>query len=193
MQPRHGVVPQAAEASNERAEKRRAWWARSTARIAGALALFAAVGAVTGGALAATAPSAGATTTSCSVGFPANAHVVGMAATPSGGGYWEVDQFGDVVTFGNAPCDGSLTGTSLDAPVVGMAATPSGNGYWLVAADGGVFTFGHASFYGSLGSVTFSRSMVGMDATPDGGGYWLVTSGGGVFAFGNARIEPKTS
>ncbi|MGC8511024.1 MAG: hypothetical protein ACP5PB_09170, partial [Acidimicrobiales bacterium] len=103
---------------------------RRVGRITGALALFIGVGAAVGGAFAAAAPSAAATTTSCSVGFPANAHVVGMAATTSGGGYWEVDQFGDVVTFGNAPCDGSLTGTTLDAPIVGIAATPTGGGYW---------------------------------------------------------------
>ncbi len=71
-----------------------------------------------------------------------------MARTPSGGGYWEVDQFGDVAALGDAGCFGSLTGVALNQPVVGMAATPDGGGYWLVSADGGIFSYGDAQFHG---------------------------------------------
>lgn len=84
----------------------------------------------------------------CGSELPVGAVVVGMAATASGDGYWEVDQFGDVAVFGNASCFGALTSVALNEPIVGMATTPSGNGYWMVAADGGIFSFGNAALYG---------------------------------------------
>ncbi len=79
-----------------------------------------------------------------------NAPVVGMAATPTGGGYWEVASDGGIFSFGNAQFSGSMGGQHLNAPVVGMAATPTGGGYWEVASDGGIFAFGKATFGGSI-------------------------------------------
>src|SRR5580704_7749508 len=67
---------------------------------------------------------------------------VGIAANPSGGGYWVTSNQGHVQSFGSAASHGDLTGTALNQPVVGIAATPDGGGYWLVASDGGIFTFG---------------------------------------------------
>ncbi len=121
-----------------------------------------------------------------------NRPIVGMAATPDGGGYWLVASDGGVFTFGNAQFYGSTGGKVLNRPIVGMAATPDGGGYWLVAADGGVFTFGNAQFYGSTGGKVLNRPIVGMAATPDGGGYWLVAADGGVFTFGNAQFYGST-
>ncbi len=118
-----------------------------------------------------------------------NAPIVGVAATPDGGGYWLVARDGGVFTFGDAGFHGALGGTHLNQPIVGMAATPDGGGYWLVASDGGVFTGGDATFYGSLGGTHLNKPIVGMAATPDGGGYWLVASDGGVFTFGDASFE----
>jgi hypothetical protein len=115
-----------------------------------------------------------------------NAPIVGIAATPDGGGYWLVAADGGIFTFGDAKFLGSLGAVTLNQPIVGMAATPDGGGYWLVAADGGIFTFGDAKFLGSLGAVTLNQPIVGMAATPDGGGYWLVAADGGVFTFGSA-------
>jgi hypothetical protein len=115
--------------------------------------------------------------------------VVGMAATPDGGGYWLVERFGEVHAFGDARPFGSVSqNIVLNAAIVGMAATPDGGGYWLVSSDGGIFAFGDAQFYGSEGATTLNDPVVGMAATPDGGGYWLVASDGGVFAFGDARF-----
>ncbi len=147
------------------------------------------VGLVLGGSVA----TAAAAQPGCSSAFPAGAVVVGMATTPSGGGYWEVDQFGDVAAFGNAPCAGSLTGITLSQPVVGMASTPSGDGYWLVAADGGVFSFGNAVFHGSTGNIALAQPVVGMASTPSGDGYWLVAADGGIFSFGNATSYGQAS
>ncbi len=118
-----------------------------------------------------------------------NAPMVGMAATPDGGGYWLVAADGGVFTFGDATFDGSLGGTHLNAPIVGMASSPDGGGYWLVASDGGVFGLGDATFNGSLGGIHLNAPIVGLAATPDGGGYWLVAADGGVFTFGDAGYD----
>ena len=117
-----------------------------------------------------------------------NAPIVGMAATPRGGGYWLVASDGGVFTYGDAVFWGSAGGLHLNAPVVALAATRDGAGYWLVARDGGVFTYGDAAFFGSAGSLTLNAPIVGMAATPDGGGYWLVASDGGVFSYGDAAF-----
>ena len=61
------------------------------------------------------------------------APLVGMAATPSGHGYWLAAADGGVFTYGDAPFHGSAGATPLAAPIVGIATTPSGHGYWLAA------------------------------------------------------------
>ncbi|MGA3147166.1 MAG: S53 family peptidase [Acidimicrobiales bacterium] len=112
-----------------------------------------------------------------------NAPIVGMAATPSGQGYWLVASDGGIFSFGDAYFYCSMGATHNIAPIVGMAATPSGRGYWLVASDGGIFSFGDASFYGSMGGTHLNAPIVGMAPTPSGRGYWLVASDGGIFSF----------
>ncbi len=114
--------------------------------------------------------------------------VVGIAATPDDGGYWEVAADGGIFSFGDADYFGSMGGHALNAPVVGMARTPDGQGYWEVAADGGIFSFGDADFFGSMGGTRLDKPIVGMVAAPDGRGYWEVASDGGIFAFGSAAF-----
>jgi uncharacterized protein YkwD len=121
-----------------------------------------------------------------------NRPIVGMAATPSGKGYWLVASDGGIFTFGDAHFHGSTGNRRLNRPIVGMAATPSGKGYWLVASDGGIFTFGDARFHGSTGNRRLNRPIVGIAATPHGHGYWLVASDGGIFTFGDARFHGST-
>ena len=118
-----------------------------------------------------------------------NQPVVGMAATPDGGGYWLDAADGGIFTFGNARFWGSTGSLHLNQPVVGMASTHDGGGYWLVASDGGIFAFGDAAFEGSMGSRHLNEPIVGMAPTDDGKGYWLVASDGGIFAFGDATFE----
>ena len=125
-------------------------------------------------------------------GLDLEQRVAGMAATPSGAGYWLVATDGGIFTFGDATFLGSMGGTPLNRPIVGMAATPSGRGYWLVASDGGIFTFGDAEFHGSTGSIALNQPIVGMAPTPSGRGYWLVASDGGIFAFGDAVFHGST-
>ena len=116
--------------------------------------------------------------------------VVGIAATPDGGGYWLVGADGGVFAFGDAIFHGSLLQQSIVADdVVGMAATPNGSGYWLAGADGGVFSFGSATFLGSMGGQVLAAPVVGIAAHATGRGYWLAGADGGVFAFGDAPFE----
>ena len=112
--------------------------------------------------------------------------VVGVASTPTGGGYWLADASGSVAAFGSATDFGSMAGQPLNQQITHIVATPDGGGYWLVAADGGTFAFGDAGFYGSMGGRPLNAPVVDMAPTPDGRGYWLVASDGGVFAFGDA-------
>ena len=87
-----------------------------------------------------------------------NKPIVGMAATPSGNGYWLVASDGGIFSFGDATFHGSTGAIALNKPIVGMAATPSGNGYWLVASDGGIFSFGDATFHGSTGAIALESA-----------------------------------
>ena len=112
--------------------------------------------------------------------------VVGMATSPSNGGYWLADQAGYVTAHGNAQSLGTMAQSGLVAPITHIVATPDGRGYWLVGADGGIFTFGDAGFFGSTGALHLNAPITGMAPTPDGRGYWLVGADGGVFAFGDA-------
>jgi Beta-lactamase enzyme family len=121
-----------------------------------------------------------------------DAPIVGVAATPDGGGFWLVASDGGIFSFGDAHFFGSTGGIRLNQPIVGMAATPDGGGYWLVASDGGIFNYGDARFFGSTGAIRLNQPIVGMAATPDGGGYWLVASDGGIFSFGDAVFYGST-
>ena len=125
-------------------------------------------------------------------GIALNKPIVGMAATPDGGGYWLVASDGGIFSYGDAQFYGSTGSIRLNKPIVGMASTPDGKGYWLVASDGGIFTYGDAQFYGSTGSITLNKPVVGMAATADGQGYWLVASDGGIFSYGDAQFHGST-
>ena len=94
--------------------------------------------------------------------IPASVPIVGVAATPTGKGYWLVGSDGAVYPFGDASALGSLGGSHLNSPIQAMAATADGQGYWLVAADGGVFSFGGAPFLGSLGGQHLNQPIGGL-------------------------------
>ncbi len=105
---------------------------------------------------------------------------MGMAATPTGRGYWLVASDGGIFSFGDATFFGSTGAITLAQPIVAMAATPHGQGYWLAAADGGVFTFGDAAFLGSaVGRLAPGQdAFVSIQAFPSGLGYRMVTRAG---------------
>jgi hypothetical protein len=121
---------------------------------------------------------------------------IDIVATPSGKGYWVLEEgqsgLGSVQAFGDAVAYGDEStvdhaASHVGAPV-GMASTPDGKGYWIVDSDGGVFSFGDAAFAGSMGGTRLNAPVIGVAATGDGGGYWLAASDGGVFAFGDATF-----
>jgi hypothetical protein len=109
--------------------------------------------------------------------------IVGMAASPDGGGYWLVASDGGIFAFGDARFFGSTGALGLAKPIVGMAASPDGGGYWLVASDGGIFAFGDSQFFGSTGSIELAKPIVGMATSRTAVGYWLVASDGGIFTY----------
>jgi hypothetical protein len=78
-----------------------------------------------------------------------NQPIVGIAATPTGQGYWLVAADGGIFAYGDAVFDGSTGAIHLNQPVVGIARYGNDAGYWLVAKDGGIFAFGGAPFLGS--------------------------------------------
>ena len=51
-----------------------------------------------------------------------NKPVVGMAATPDGGGYWLVAADGGIFSYGDATFHGSTGRLNLNSPIVGMSA-----------------------------------------------------------------------
>ncbi len=117
--------------------------------------------------------------------------IVGIAALPSGKGYWLATAKGAVYPFGDAQYKGGANGAPLNKPIVGIAAHPTNGGYWLVASDGGIFNYG-TSFFGSTGALKLNQPIIGMASTPLGNGYWLAASDGGVFSFGDAKFQGST-
>jgi hypothetical protein len=118
------------------------------------------------------------------------APVVGIAASPDGGGYLVVTSNGGVAAFGDVEAEGDLPSRHVAVnDIVAIAPTTDGRGYWLIGRDGGEFAFGDARYHGSLpGLGLHVHDVVGMVATPGGGGYLLVGADGGVFAFGATRF-----
>jgi hypothetical protein len=55
-------------------------------------------------------------------GQPLNRPIVGMAATPDGGGYWEVASDGGIFSFGDATFLGSTGSIVVNKSIVGIAA-----------------------------------------------------------------------
>ena len=110
-------------------------------------------------------------------------HIVGMAVTPDGGGYWLAGASGRIWRFGDAA---RLGWTPRTQPVGGIAGAASG-GYWLFTFAGTVYRAGGARWFGSpAANRAHGPQIVGMAATPDGGGYWLVGASGRIWAFGDA-------
>jgi hypothetical protein len=67
-------------------------------------------------------------------GKPLDEPVVGMAATPSGNGYWLAAADGGVFTFGDAGFFGSGT-AGIPVPVAAIVPFPGGGGYSLLSTE----------------------------------------------------------
>jgi cell wall-associated NlpC family hydrolase len=76
-------------------------------------------------------------------GQPLNQPMVGLTATPDGGGYWMFAGDGGVFTYGDAGFYGS-TGSITTEPAQRVVTTRSGHGYWVVDQNGTSYGFGDA-------------------------------------------------
>ena len=114
-----------------------------------------------------------------------NQPVVGMAATPTGNGYWLVASDGGIFAYGDAKFHGSTGNIHLAKPIVTLASTPSGKGYWFCASDGGIFAYGDAKYHGT---VHPAAGVCGMARTRTGKGYWIAAHDGTVYSFGDAKV-----
>ena len=119
-------------------------------------------------------------------GQPLNQPIVGMAATPDGGGLLAGRLRRRDLRLRQRPVLRLDRRITLNEPIVGMTPTADGQGYWFTASDGGVFAYGDAPFDGSLGGVPQSRPIVAMASDSLGNGYWFTNSNGAVSAFGTA-------
>jgi len=118
---------------------------------------------------------------------PGREAVTGIAATPSGAGYWRVTRRGQVLTSGDAPFLGRVT--RKKGKLVDVEGTASGSGYWLVGKGGRIDAFGDATNHGGGKGA----KIVGMARTPSGQGYLLFSRTGAVLAFGDAAVAGDLS
>lgn len=122
--------------------------------------------------------------------------VVGITATPDGGGYWLFTAKGRVAgRFGDSVVTGQTLGYHIPSPIVALAAGPTDSSYWVISSRGRVVPFGGVRFYGDPLQRGISTPVVAMVGTPSGDGYYTLTAPGRVMAFGDAhyRGEPLFS
>ena len=122
-------------------------------------------------------------------GKPLNKPVVGMAASPTGNGYWLVASDGGVFAFGDATFHGSMGGTPLNEPVVGISGMPDRRRVLAGGVRRRDLRLRIATFHGSMGGMPLNKPIVGMASTVDGDGYWLVAADGGIFNFGDRAVQ----
>ncbi|MDQ1517269.1 MAG: hypothetical protein QOE80_3099 [Actinomycetota bacterium] len=135
--------------------------------------------------------SAALATPAPTAGSPAAAgRAVDVEPTPSGRGYWVLDNRGRVHPFGDAGHFGDAVPTRLAAgeEPASLSATPSGAGYWVFTNRGRALAFGDAAFLGDTTGTALNGPVLDSVATPSGRGYYMVASDGGIFAFGDARF-----
>jgi hypothetical protein len=125
------------------------------------------------------------------LGDAPTSHAVDLSLTPSGGGYWVVNNAGQVYAFGDARYLGgaNTAGFASGESVTSISPTPTGRGYWLFTTNGRALRFGDAALFGDIGTTRLNQRIVGSVATPTGKGYYMVAADGGVFAFGDAKFR----
>lgn len=135
--------------------------------------------------------------------------IMAMRSTPSGDGYYSMDESGKVLSYGDAVNQGSVhRGMAIRdhnrrcGDASDLALTPSGLGYWIVQKDGTVTAFGDAVHMGDAtpagnlpdGAEIFA---IGIESHPNTIGYWILMTDGSVEAHGlpdhgRASIDPGT-
>ena len=113
--------------------------------------------------------------------------------TPTGNGYWALQEGGGLVFKGDATTQGiSSIGVHPGERAVSLSSTPTGKGLWIFTDRGRVIPQGDAQFFGDMSGTPLNGAVLGSVATPTGLGYWMVGSDGGVFSFGDAKFSGST-
>ena len=115
---------------------------------------------------------------------PPSAVDIEFAANDSG--YYVLDSYGRVSTFGAAPYFGGSPSLRATERAVSISPTPSGLGYWIFTDLGRVFTYGDAENFGDLDAIALAGPVLDSVPTPSGRGYYMLGDDGGIFAFGDA-------
>ena len=121
-----------------------------------------------------------------------NAPVVGMAATPSGRGYWLVAADGGIFDYGDAPFFGSMGGQHLNAPVVGMAATPSGRATGWSPPTAASSTTATPPSSAPWAASTSTPRWSAWPPPPRAAATGWSAADGGVFTYGDAAFDGST-
>ena len=120
-------------------------------------------------------------------GMRLNQPIVGLAATPTGAGYWLDRRRRRGLQFRRRPLlrlhrgRSSSTGRSWRWPPPRPGPATGSR-----PATAGSSPSATPRFFGSTGAVKLNQPIVAMVPTPSGRGYWLAASDGGVFGFGDA-------
>ena len=119
--------------------------------------------------------------------------IVGMAATPDGGGYWLVASDGGDLRLRRRRLlrvDGRHHAEQAHRGHGRRPPTAAATGWWPPTAASSPSATPPST--ARPGPSHLNQPVVGMAATPDGGGYWLVASDGGIFSFGDAGFHGST-
>ena len=122
-----------------------------------------------------------------------NAPIVGMAATPDGGGYWLVASDGGIFSYGDAAFHGSAGSLHLNAARRrhgGDARAAAATGWWRATAASSATATPPSS--ARPASLSLNAPVTGMASTSDGDGYWLVARDGGIFTYGDASYSVRS-
>jgi hypothetical protein len=121
-------------------------------------------------------------------GITLNQPIVGMTATPSGGGYWFTASDGGVFTFGNAGYAGSLGNIPQSRPIVAITSDADGQGYWITNNNGAVNAYGDATYWGSAPQV-INRPVVGMAQATGNGNFTGSSYPSGSFGYDVSNFQ----
>ena len=115
---------------------------------------------------------------------------VKLEPTPTGNGYWVVDDAGGVSSLGDAVYRGAPDSLTLKPgeKVTSLSATPTGKGYWMFTDRGRVLPYGDAVSYGDMSATRLNAPVLDSIVTPSGKGYYMVAADGGIFSFGDAKF-----
>lgn len=116
--------------------------------------------------------------------------------SPTGTGYWVIDQKGSVFSFGGAPFLEGVPQVSegqIDASRI--RATSNGDGYWIISRTGEIFCFGTALFHGAMQQSEEPRGLeiIQFFAKSDLSEYTLLTSDGTLVRFNDPSMQPVKS